>query len=153
MINECCNIHNLEDLTPLKHRKIGRTKSGSGVSIGGSDMRWCTASLPISPFELSRPQTPSGGRSTALEKLARGLKTIGRSQTDVIEISAREGMLLTSYQKPHKVLRKMRSMGDRSLKSAHGGDSPEFDAQEMRHHRLAYEAGQKRLDTGHRFEV
>jgi len=151
MINECCNVQDLEDLEPVKHRKHGRAKTDSGVSL--TDMRPSTTSTPVSPDELSRPKTPSGGRGTALEKLARGLKTIGRSRTDVTEISPREGMFPTSPQKPHRALRKMRSMGDRSLKSAHASDSPAFDAEEMRRHRLAYEAGQKRLTAGRSFEV
>lgn len=151
MINECCNVHDLEDLEPSKlvYGKGRRSKTDSGISIQGSDVRPSTASHE----STHRPKTPSIGRGTALEKLARGLKTIGRSRTDVTEISPREEMFNTSPPKQHKGLRKMRSMGDRSLKSAHAQDSPAFDVEEMRRHRLAYEAGQKRLATGRSFEV
>jgi len=152
MINECCNIHDLEDLEPIKYVKNGRSKTDSGVSISGFSMRPTTAVRTASPDEQQRPKTPSGGRGTALEKLARGLKTIGRSRTDVTEISPKEEMF-TSPQKQHKSLRKMRSMGDRSLRSAHGRDSPAFDVEEMRRQRLAYEAGQTRLASGRSFEV
>lgn len=153
MINECCNIHDLEDLEPVRYVKNGRSKTDSGVSISGFSMRPTTAVRTASPDEPQRPKTPSGGRGTALEKLARGLKTIGRSRTDVTEISPKEEMF-TSPQKQHKSLRKMRSMGDRSLRSAQGGsDSPAFDVEEMRRQRLAYEAGQTRLASGRSFEV
>jgi hypothetical protein len=151
MINECCGVQDLEDLEPIKHRKHARAKTDSGVSLSAAEIRPLTVSTTAE--EHFRPKTPSGGRGTALEKLARGLKTIGRSRTDVTEISPREGMFPTSPQKPHRALRKMRSMGDRSLKSAHANDSPAFDAEEMRRHRLAYEAGQKRMTAGRSFEV
>jgi hypothetical protein len=155
MINECCNIHDLEDLEPFKHARHGRNKTDSGVSITGFSMRPTTAVRTSSPEEPPRPKTPSGGRGSALEKLARGLKTIGRSRTDVTEISPKEEMFVRSPQKQHKSLRKMRSMGDRSLRSAHGGEqsSPTFDVEEMRRQRLAYEAGQTRLTSGRSFEV
>jgi hypothetical protein len=153
MINECCKIHDIEDLEPLKYAKSGRSKTDSGVSISGFSMRPTTAVRTASPEEQSRPKTPSGGRGTALEKLARGLKTIGRSRTDVTEISPKEEMFVTSPQKQFPSLRKMRSMGDRSLKSAAGRDSPAFDVEEMRRQRLAYEAGQTRLASGRSFEV
>lgn len=153
MINECCNIHECEDLEPFKLGRTGRSKADSGVSLSGSDMRSFAASTPASPDEYQRPKTPSSRPGTALEKLARGLKTIGRSRTDVTEISPREGMFPTSPPKPLKTLRKMRSMGDRSLRSAQDCESPAFDANEMRRQRLAYEAGQKRLASGRSFEV
>jgi hypothetical protein len=102
MINDCCNIHDLEDLEPLKYGKNGRSKTDSGVSIGGFSMRPTTAIRTASPEEQQRPKTPSGGRGTALEKLARGLKTIGRSRTDVAEISPREEMFARSPSKQHK---------------------------------------------------
>lgn len=155
MINECCNIHDLEDLEPFKYAKSARPKTDSGVSISGFSMRPTTAVRTASPEEQTRPKTPSGSRGSALEKLARGLKTIGRSRTDVTEISPKEEMFVRSPQKQHKSLRKMRSMGDRSLRSAHGGgqSSPTFDVEEMRRQRLAYEAGQTRLTGGRSFEV
>lgn len=154
MINECCNIQELEDLEPIKYSKNGRSKTDSGVSLSGFSLRPTTAVKNTSSDEPQRPKTPSGGRGTALEKLARGLKTIGRSRTDVTEISPKEEMFVTSPPKQqHKSLRKMRSMGDRSLRSAQGRDSPVFDVEEMRRQRLAYEAGQTRLATGRSFEV
>lgn len=153
MINECCNVHDLEDLEPLRHGKHAKSKTDSAISMGGSDKRPSTSRAVTSPEEHSRPKTPSIGRGTALEKLARGLKTIGRSRTDVTEISPKEEMFVTSPPKPHKSLRKMRSMGDRSLRSAQGRDSPAFDVEEMRRQRLAYEAGQQRMATGRSFEI
>lgn len=152
MINECCSIRDLEDLEPLRSSKGGNSKIDSGILVPGSNMRPATASS-TSVDMPSRPKTPSGGRGTALEKLARGLKTIGRSRTDVSEIGPKEEMFTTSppkQQQQHKALRKMRSMGDRSLKSAQGKDSPAFDVDEMRRLRMAYE---QRLASGGSFEV
>lgn len=158
MINECCDVHDLEDLEPLKQMQArGRNlKKDSGISLNGSDARPTTSGSTATTSEgHRRPKTPSGGRGTALEKLARGLKTIGRSRTDVTEISPREEMFTTSPQKqPSKALRKMKSMGsisDRSLKSVHAQDSPTFDVEEMRRHRMAYD--QKRMASGQSLEI
>lgn len=87
-----------------------------------------------------------------MEKLARGLKSIGRSRTDVTEITemvdSRQPPMPTSESK-YKGLRKMRSMGaisDRngskvSLNNVRvGSDAPAFDAEEMRRQRQKYEA-------------
>lgn len=155
MINECCNIQDLEDLEPLQmHARARNLKKDSGISLNGSDVRPTTSASTMTEGHR-RPKTPSGGRGTALEKLARGLKTIGRSRTDVTEISPKEEMFTTSPQKqPSKALRKMKSMGsiaDRSTKSAHGSDSPAFDVDEMRRHRLAYD--QKRMASGQSLEI
>ena len=93
-------------------------------------------------------------KGTALEKLARGLKTIGRSRTDVTEISPKEEMFVRSPQK-HKSMRKMRSMGNinERSRSATIADAPAFDPVEMQRQRLRYEAGQPRAGARQSHEV
>ncbi|KAK5151233.1 hypothetical protein LTS14_009403 [Recurvomyces mirabilis] len=159
IISECFDISNVHDLSPRTSGELTRSRSrqgrkvDSGVSFhsSGKGSRPNSDSEPLSPTEpLPRPRTPSGSRNgTALEKLARGLKTIGRSRTDVTEIS--EGSLhsptfpATSVDKP-RTLRKMRSLG--SLQSspklqgslAKSADAPAFDVDAMRMQRMKYEA-------------
>lgn len=159
MITECGEISVVEDVSPRKNtdsrtsrhsRKSG--KADSGVSFNTSE-RLSNASIsgpePPSPVEASRPKTPNGGRpGTALEKIARGLKTIGRSRTDVTEmVPAVPAPAQSSPPKP-KGLRKMRSLGaldgrngsKASIASARKDGLPNFDADEMRQQRMRYEA-------------
>lgn len=159
MISECTEISIVEDVSPRKDRdskssrhsrKAG--KADSGVSFNTSEKLPYEGigSEPISPVENSRPKTPTGARSgTALEKIARGLKTIGRSRTNVTEmVAAAPAPAQSSPTKP-KGLRKMRSLGaieDRngsktSLSSFRKDSIPAFDADEMRQQRMKYEAG------------
>lgn len=155
IISECADIVDVQDVSPRKNRdsKDSRTrgKADSGVSFTGSDRpstRNNSTTEPVSPVEISRPKTPSGGRGgTALEKLARGLKTIGRSRTDVTEMIGDGAPSLPQLEKP-KTLRKMRSMGalERggvkvSLSSVKPTDTRDFDVDEMRRHRMKYDAG------------
>lgn len=172
MISECSEISVVEDVSPRKpagsngsrhSRKSG--KADSGVSFNASP-RLSDASLsgaePVSPVESSRPKTPTGGRpGTALEKIARGLKTIGRSRTDVTEmVPAAPSAAQTSPQKS-KGLRKMRSMGaldsrngsKTSLSSARKDSIPAFDADQMRQQRLKYEEAQQKFGTYRSHEV
>ena len=157
IITECMQISDIEDVSPQKKRdsknsKRSRTsgKADSGVSFNVSERLSSVSSAsgePVSPTESTRPKTPTGGRpGTALEKLARGLKTIGRSRTDVTEMVPPP--VQTSPPKP-KGLRKMRSFGaiegrngsKVSLSSVRADDVPAFDAEEMRRQRLKFEAG------------
>ena len=154
MIGECADILNVQDVSPRKHRISGGSipsrKADSGISFGGSDrpsIRGSSGAEPSSPIETIRPKTPSGGRSgTALEKIARGLKTIGRSKTDVTEMVPEYAPSMPA-QKP-KIIRKMRSMGaiegrngsNLSLSTGRNGSVPGYDVVEMRRQRMKYEA-------------
>lgn len=160
IINECTQILDVEDVSPRKSRdsktsKRSRTsgKADSGISFNVSERLGSVSSdkgEPTSPTETSRPKTPTGGRpGTALERIARGLKTIGRSRADVTEMVPPPVQQQTSPPKA-KGLRKMRSFGaiegrngsKVSLASMrHDEDRPVFDADEMRRQRLKFEAG------------
>ncbi|KAK3703083.1 hypothetical protein LTR37_014694 [Vermiconidia calcicola] len=132
MISECSEITDVQHVSP-------RQSSGSKPSKQPRK----ADSEPNSPTEPPRPKTPSGGKhSTALEKLARGLKTIGRNRTDATEMIPDN----TPPQPPSpkaKGLRKMRSMGALEGRKASKIDvsAASFDSEEMRRHRLKYEAG------------
>lgn len=157
MINECLTVGYGDEPAPVKTHVYGRNRQGkadSGISLIGTDGRPSTSTAPSSPIEPSRPKTPSGTKGTALEKLARGLKTIGRSRTDVTEISPKEAMFERSPQK-NKSLRKMRSMGNinEHNRSATASNTPAFDPVEMQRQRLRYEAGQPRAGTRQSHEV
>lgn len=156
MINECADISDIQDVSPRKNRDSGRSarsKVDSGVSFSGSERRPSTKASsidePVSPTELSRPKTPSNGRGgTALEKIARGLKTIGRNRTDATEMLPQEDMPPAVPEKS-RTLRKMRSLGaisDRngskiSLSGLHSSQTQNFDVGAMRQQRMKYEAG------------
>lgn len=155
MITECLAVGTSQD-TPQKAPVDGRThkaKNDSGISLAGSEFRRPSTAAssvvePASPVESTRPKAPSGSRVTALEKLARGLKIIGRSRTDVTEINSREDMFVQKPKGPG--LRKMRSMGalstsSRNPSTSHERNPPAFDADEMKRQRLRYESGQQSL--------
>lgn len=160
IITECSQISNVHDVSPRKNRDSSQTSSSrhtrnadSGISFGSmtSDRRPSTRGSntePTSPMEWNRPKTPNEARSgTTLEKIARGLRTIGRSRTDVTEIIVENSTAPESQpvERP-TMLRKMRSLGslgDRkgsmaSLRQA--ADVPAFDAEKMRLERMKYEA-------------
>lgn len=171
MIDECSEISVVEDVSPRKNaetrsskhsRKSG--KADSGVSFNASE-KLSNVSEPTSPVESTRPKTPTGGRpGTTLEKIARGLKTIGRSRTDVTEmVPTMPAPVQSSPPKP-KGLRKMRSLGaldgrkgsKTSIGSSRKDSIPAFDADEMRQQRMKYEAGtlaQQKIGTQRSHEV
>nr|POE48013.1 hypothetical protein CFP56_01341 [Quercus suber] len=157
MMSECSEIIDGQELAPQKDKSwmASRTrKADSGVSFASADSHRPptrssagTGTEPSSPVEPSRPKTPSGVRSgTALEKLARGLKTMGRSRTDVTEM-VHENLTTLPVEKP-KGLRKMRSMGTLEFKGGRKGSvassesptEPAFDVNEMRRQRMRYDA-------------
>ncbi|KAF2173798.1 hypothetical protein M409DRAFT_48722 [Zasmidium cellare ATCC 36951] len=158
VINECGAVCHPQDVSPQRKRDSNQSrhqrKADSGISFtSNAEQRPSTRSSasnePSSPIDFTRPKTPLGGRpSTALEKIARGLKGIGRSRTDVTEIIGNDTPPVPQVDKP-KMLRKMRSLGsltDRkgSFSSVPGrqpSDTPAFDVEEMRRKRQEYEAG------------
>ncbi|KAK5119460.1 hypothetical protein LTR85_007560 [Meristemomyces frigidus] len=151
IITECTDISDVQDLSPRKNRdSVGsRTarKVDSGVSFGSyrPSIRSNSNAESVSPIEPVRPKTPSGGRpGTALEKLARGLKTIGRSRTDVNEIMTAEPPFSPPAEKP-KTLRKMRSLGALDLRRGQASTvqaavSPTYDVEAMRLQRMKFDA-------------
>ncbi|KAK6431081.1 hypothetical protein LTR95_012756 [Oleoguttula sp. CCFEE 5521] len=158
MISDCTSVGDLDDVS-VKDLSSRSTKTDSGISLrsAAAERRPSVPSGNVSnatsPLEPPRPKTPSGGRTTALEKLARGLKTIGRSRTDVAEIGSKDLMFEASPQKT-KSLRKMRSMGALSDRSRNGSQDfgvPLVESDEMRRQRKRFEAEQSRntLKKGH----
>jgi hypothetical protein len=154
VISECSDLSDVSQLLPRRSGEVKvsrQAKADSGVSFNSTEAppsnRSSTAAEPVSPVEPARPKTPSGGKhSSTLEKLARGLKTIGRNRTDATEMIS-EPMTSTgpfgAAEKP-KTLRKMRSMGaieGRKRSDAAPLPQESFDPNEMRRHRLRYEAG------------
>ncbi|SMR54195.1 unnamed protein product [Zymoseptoria tritici ST99CH_3D1] len=157
MISECEVLYDVQDLssrTVIRSSSRHQRKADSGISFGST---YSNDSLP-SPVDSNRPTSSSSSKSrqrtssnasnTALERLARGLRTIGRSRTDVTEIAnARDaaGAALSSFPQPEAkpgMLRKMRSMGslsDRKASSSNLKTMPAFDVEEMRKQRALYE--------------
>ena len=163
IINECADISDIEDVSPRKARDSahsGSSRSGrkvdSGISFQSTDRPSTRASFnaePLSPTEPLRPKTPVTSKSsTALEKLARGLKTIGRSRTDVTEMVQDDPPptpMQPSFPPPQektKSLRKMRSLGSIETRKAQASafrasEQQNFDVDAMRAQRLKYDAG------------
>ncbi|KAF2487057.1 hypothetical protein BDY17DRAFT_236101, partial [Neohortaea acidophila] len=111
IISDCMEITDVQCISPRRNSSTSERqprKVDSGVSFNVTEaLDSPTAPPEVSRLDTMRPKTPSGsvmtGRSratsnprhpTALERLARGLRTIGRSRTDA------------------RALRKMRSMGN-----------------------------------------
>lgn len=158
IINECMATCDVQDVSPQKKRDSNQSrhtrKADSGISFT-SDRPSTRGSLgePVSPVEVTRPKTPSSmragsGSGSALEKLARGLKGIGRSRTDVTEMISDEAQSSFQQAERPKMLRKMRSLGslgDRKGSTTNlrqDANMPAFDVEEMRRQRLQYEARQ-----------
>lgn len=183
IIKECSGITDIRHVMQPSPRLQGDSqstrhskKADSGVSfmsttdLSTTSRNNSTATEPISPTDsLPRPKTPSGhahthsngggsSKHSTLEKLARGLRTIGRSRTDATEMISTESSFPT-LDEPHprpaptsesafkapKGLRKMRSMGSiegkKKAEMTAQVQNAAFDAQEMRRQRLRYEAG------------
>ncbi|CAK4032167.1 Hypothetical predicted protein [Lecanosticta acicola] len=160
IINECIAISDAQDVSPHKKRDSNQSrhtrKADSGISFTSEHRPSTRGSVgePVSPMEPSRPKTPGSSRqgsATALEKLARGLKTIGRSRTDVTEMISGESHSSFQQAERPKMLRKMRSLGSlgerkgsvSTTTSRQESDTPAFDVEEMRRQRLQYEARKK----------
>ncbi|KAK5168734.1 uncharacterized protein LTR77_006043 [Saxophila tyrrhenica] len=155
MVNECSELSDVQQIPrPREPTKSSRQtrKADSGVSFNSVDVASSRSNSivdPTSPTESTRPKTPTGGKhSTTLEKLARGLKTIGRSRTDATEMISDELFppITSAHPQPEKPkgLRKMRSMGaieGRKKADVSAAQNASFDADEMRRQRLRYEAG------------
>ncbi|KAI5363835.1 hypothetical protein Slin14017_G057990 [Septoria linicola] len=131
-------------------RRVDSTNSFGSAS--GLEQRPTTRGSdlpPVSPVDANRPKTPSGGRrGTGMERLARGLKSIGRSRTEATEMiyDYQEPITSPPLEKPRPLLRKMRSLGALSERKSSGlGSRPEpttptFDVETMRKERAAIEA-------------
>ncbi|KAK4548968.1 hypothetical protein LTR36_008741 [Oleoguttula mirabilis] len=151
IITECQDIVDVQDVSPRNTRDSGGSRTArkvdSGVSFGSDrpSTRSNSTGEPHSPTESVRPKTPSGGRpGTALEKLARGLKTIGRSRTDVTEIATDEPPFSPPAEKT-RTLRKMRSLGALDPRKAQTpaiqtAASTTFDVEAMRLQRMKFDA-------------
>jgi hypothetical protein len=152
MITECLEVTDRHDVSKSKQAKDAkeprrRPKADSAVSLSaGSDRRpstrgsiWASEGTEKS----SRPRMPStSAHGTALEKIARGLMSIGRGKTDATEIITNddEAVQQTS-ERPNRMLRKMRSFGSMDTRSRQTSETPHYDAEAMRRQRQRYEAG------------
>ncbi|KAM3413725.1 hypothetical protein BST61_g10413 [Cercospora zeina] len=132
----------------LRRRLDSTTSNGAVANAEPALVRRDSNAAPPSPVNSARPKTPTGGnrRGTGMERLARGLKSIGRSRTEVTE-------MITDYEIPdaastqdRPLLRKMRSLGALSerknsgLGSRQPSNTPAFDVEAMRKERAAIEA-------------
>ena len=137
----------------LRRRLDSTTSFGSASeqrpTTRGSDQ------VPNSSFEANYPKTPSGGRrGTGMERLARGLRSIGRSRTDVTEMIYDEPLVSPPLEKSNSkpLLRKMRSLGALSERKSSGigsrqsSNTPAFDVETMRKERAAFDS-RTTLDT------
>ena len=154
IISECSEVSDVQAVSSRKNSDLKSSrqprKADSGVSFGSVDIpstRSNSISEPKSPTETARPKTPSGSRhGSTLEKIARGLKTIGRSRTNVTEMINDPTPAQAPPEKT-KTLRKMRSMGAIEGRKRGKDDfsaldsTPSFDADEMRRQRMRFEAG------------
>lgn len=124
VISECASIavENLSPSIPTGARHRG--KVDSGVSLPLSEKRPSTSgsstsdqAQEIRPADSPRPKTPSGKAGSALEKLARGLRSMGMSRTDVTEMLPQD-QLRTSPKKSIRKMKSMGSIGERKLQKA-----------------------------------
>ena len=171
IITECSEILDVQDVSPRKNSDASKMskstrKADSGVSFTGVEIpstRSSSIAEPVSPTETARPKTPSGSKSSStLEKLARGLKIIGRGRTDATEMISDDTPPPPAPEKS-KTLRKMRSMGaiegrkgSKIDVSAADQAAQSFDADAMRRQRLKFEAGMvaaPKFGTNHSHEV
>ncbi|WPH00166.1 Hypothetical protein R9X50_00298900 [Acrodontium crateriforme] len=151
VISECHGIYDVQDVTPTQKRDSKESsrsvrKVDSGISFTGSDKRRpSTASSsgqePLTTVETNQTSSTVGlkSSSTALEKLARGLKGMGRSRTDVAEMIAKAPTSPHKAEKP-KSLRKMRSMGAMSSKPPKPEEVPTYDSEKMKRQRQKFDA-------------
>ena len=165
VLGECTQIMDMDD-TPVSDaaatKRNGR-KVDSGVSFAGSDRRPSTCSTKstssvdqVQAPEMQRKQSiPQIHKGSTLEKIARELRNLGRSRTEVEEmIDFKPAAPTTSeFSDRPKGLRRIRSLGNLgNLRSANGSatslqqgpatpdEVPAFDVEEMKRARLIYEA-------------
>lgn len=154
IINECLEIANVDYFSPprSKSSRHDRSKVDSGVSLPPSEKRPSTANSSNSDraaaaAEIQRPKTPSAFGGSTLEKIARGLKTMGLSRTDATEMLPQEAPAAKTSPQKSRALRKMRSLGNigerkssASPASSLDRAAPAFDVDEMRRQRMRFEA-------------
>lgn len=156
IINECNSVSDVDQITPRKNSEAQQParqnrKADSGVSFTTVDIpstRSSSIAEPVSPTETARPRTPGMSTkpsSSALEKLARGLKSIGRSRTDATEMIS-DPTPPPQVPEKSKSLRKMKSMG--SIDSRKGSKvdlaaeaSQSFNVDQMRQERMKFDRG------------
>ncbi len=97
-----------------------------------------TVKQSVARPETARPDTPTGSmrtvttvrsratssskHGTTLERIARGLRTIGRNRTDATEMIPENDRPPQPVQEKSKTLRKMKSMGNLDSRSGSNGD-------------------------------
>ncbi|GIZ48607.1 hypothetical protein CKM354_001166000 [Cercospora kikuchii] len=138
-------------------RRLDSTTSIGATSIAESSIiRRDSNATPPSPSHSVRPKTPSGGnrRGTGMERLARGLKSIGRSRTEATEMIADYEIPAAAPAQDRPLLRKMRSLGALSERKTSGlgsrqfSETPAFDVDAMRRERALIEARMAQGKTG-----
>jgi len=170
LIDECLQIVNINEANDISINggRSGR-KVDSGISFGQPSRKSSTSSeksheILLLPVEEQRPSSRSGSiqirTSSTLEKIARELRLLRRTNTDVSEMmphiepkTVNDISPTTSSNEPQplsKSLRKMKSLSSITLRRSASKQTlnlpstkemPHFDAQEMKKHRLAFEQG------------
>ncbi|KAF2115460.1 hypothetical protein BDV96DRAFT_599787 [Lophiotrema nucula] len=166
MIDDCLATTGTDDFTSIEEARKGK-KTDSGVSFG-SEKRPSTGSsihekpLPTSPIDPMPAVPPVKGLSK-LERLTREFKRMRvRTRPEVEEIvkvdkqSAASFLPAPNGNKGPKSLKKARSFANiaSNLRSANasttsltgsrkGSDAVPFDAEQMKRHRMLYEASSK----------
>lgn len=160
VIAECASVLYIDDVAPMTdaHEKRKGRKVDSGVSLKPAESRKSSLSsikdgnddavvLESSPAAAWKAPRPSRS-GTTLEKIARELRHMSRSKTDVSEMIEPEPTVYETKE-ASRSLRKMRSFGSLSNLRKSNSSSPSlsshneipaFDAEEMRRQRLIYEA-------------
>ncbi len=168
VIHECSELADVSQLSPQSiwdgkpYRPTRKVDSGiSFSSFDGPNSRSNSIADPVSPTESVRPKTPSGSKSSStLEKLARGLKTIGRGRTDATEMISPSVLAPVTTPpaaepKP-KGLRKMRSMGaieGKKRSEVSAVQNASFDRDEMRRQRQRYEMASQKFGRNQSHEI
>lgn len=149
MIDECSAITNSDDPARLREfsDKRGGRKVDSGISLVESRKSSNASSTSDKADQAvqQRPPLVHYKSTSTLEKIARELKNMTRSRTEIQEIITEMPQTTpVSVNDQPKGLRKMKSLGSlnfrRNPQSRSGSVAPAFDAEQMRRQRLDYEA-------------
>jgi hypothetical protein len=165
MISDCISTHGPESFDRYMNGPGKEKKHDSGVSFGserrpsvGSSLHETQAPEPMQAY------TPSLKGLSKLEKITREFKRMRvKPRTEVEEITHINQHAAADYVPPtsetfgKKSLKKARSLASLkfgngsavSLASRKGSDAVPFDAEEMKKHRMMYEASANNNANGH----
>lgn len=180
IIAECAEIVDIDDVTITANttKRNGR-KVDSGMSFSSTESRPSTSSSSSNVGNSEKPARELRSKrsmniartGSTLEKIARELRNIGRSKTEVNEMvpptaevkAADNKSISEATGEKTRGLRKIRSLGALSnLRSGNssssslqskvnrqGSETPAFNVDEMRRQRLIWEANQQKIAMSH----